>query len=535
MKKIFAFTVAAFALLVVSCNKEVAPETTVLPEEIEAPATVTRTFAVSAPVDTKTGLGEGNKVVWSTGDKILVIAKTTGNTAEFTLNSGAGSANATFKGELAAADSEETEFYAVYPANLYAAPDANPTTVEFSKPYSDASQPLLAVAGSFDSKFANMTAVLEGGKFTFRHASAYFKLTVGQDGIKSIKISSDGGARIYGRQVVTLSTGAVGTVNGSKSSENFITLAPSEGTFANGGVYYVPFSVKSGSSFGNITITATNTADVECSLTTSSISSKKPEAGLVYNFKTPTFDFSTEPVLTLAKTSISAGSDAVTNGTAESAYTLKNCTDSDVTVTFDGTVVTAASVAGGTVTYSVSANTGAAREGWIGFQVPGSAVQKITVNQNAAGAKETHVWDFGSTDWQNYLETNEPTVKDAQIDGYSWSVTHDGLTYISGNKDKWSVDGYIQPNGKGSTTSRCFKFTVASAGKLTVTVTNPKNTEGSSSTRVVKVKDSSTTHTSDSVLYPDQVTREFDIAAGDVIVYPDGNGLRFFKIEFEGN
>ena len=77
MKKLFAFTLAALALLAVSCKKEAAPEA--------APATITRTFTAGAPGSgTKTALSGEKAVVWSKGDKILVIAKTTGNTSTFT-------------------------------------------------------------------------------------------------------------------------------------------------------------------------------------------------------------------------------------------------------------------------------------------------------------------------------------------------------------------------------------------------------------------------------------------------------------------
>ncbi len=61
--------------------------------------------------------------------------------------------------------------------------------------------------------------------------------------------------------------------------------------------------------------------------------------------------------------------EGVQNATAE--ITKKNIT-SDVTVTKDGTVVTAASLSGNTLTYTVSANTGDAREGWIKLAADGA-------------------------------------------------------------------------------------------------------------------------------------------------------------------
>lgn len=64
---------------------------------------------------------------------------------------------------------------------------------------------------------------------------------------------------------------------------------------------------------------------------------------------------------------------------ATTNVTLKNLT-SGVTVTKDGVVVTAASLSGSTLTYTVSANSGDAREGWIKLAADGAECT-ITVSQ----------------------------------------------------------------------------------------------------------------------------------------------------------
>lgn len=64
---------------------------------------------------------------------------------------------------------------------------------------------------------------------------------------------------------------------------------------------------------------------------------------------------------------------------ATTTVTLKNLT-SGVTVTKDGVVVTAASLSGSTLTYTVSANSGDAREGWIKLAADGAECT-ITVSQ----------------------------------------------------------------------------------------------------------------------------------------------------------
>ncbi len=66
---------------------------------------------------------------------------------------------------------------------------------------------------------------------------------------------------------------------------------------------------------------------------------------------------------------------------------LHNITET-VAVTCDGTVVTAASLAGTTLTYSVAANTGEAREGWIKLAANGvECTIAVSQKQTAVGAK----------------------------------------------------------------------------------------------------------------------------------------------------
>lgn len=92
------------------------------------------------------------------------------------------------------------------------------------------------------------------------------------------------------------------------------------------------------------------------------------------------------PTITMAKTSISdVAADGVTDASESGVYTFKNnATDADVTVTCDGSIVTAASKNNGSITYTVAANTGAAREGWIKVRYGSESAHTVTVSQNAA-------------------------------------------------------------------------------------------------------------------------------------------------------
>ncbi|MBR6345851.1 MAG: chitobiase/beta-hexosaminidase C-terminal domain-containing protein [Bacteroidales bacterium] len=88
--------------------------------------------------------------------------------------------------------------------------------------------------------------------------------------------------------------------------------------------------------------------------------------------------------ITALKSSITGVSaDGVTNASESGVYSLTNASDSDVTVTPDGTIVTSASVSGGTLTYSVAANTGSARSGSVTLAVSGGNSITISISQLA--------------------------------------------------------------------------------------------------------------------------------------------------------
>ena len=73
----------------------------------------------------------------------------------------------------------------------------------------------------------------------------------------------------------------------------------------------------------------------------------------------------------------------VSSGVQAGVYSLNNATESDLTVTYDGTIVTDAINDNGSVMYDVDANTGSARSGWIKIAVEGGNEIEITVNQLA--------------------------------------------------------------------------------------------------------------------------------------------------------
>ena len=103
----------------------------------------------------------------------------------------------------------------------------------------------------------------------------------------------------------------------------------------------------------------------------------------------------------------------VTNASESGVYSLTNATDGDLTVTPDGTVVTAASASSGSVTYTVANNTGAARNGSITIEVSGGNSIEITVSQLAGSLVS------------NLTFTEACGGSGTADDGATWTVTSD--------------------------------------------------------------------------------------------------------------
>ena len=115
----------------------------------------------------------------------------------------------------------------------------------------------------------------------------------------------------------------------------------------------------------------------------------------------------------------------------EDVYELANATDSDITVTCDGTIVTDADASDGDIVFDVAENNGAARAGWIKIAVAGGNTVQISVSQLAGAKVYTITWN--ST---NNSEGVSSYTK-------SWEVTADGLTCImnnwNNNNNGWSL------------------------------------------------------------------------------------------------
>ena len=476
MKKIlYTFLAAAFAL--VACDKAVVPS-----QDMDK-AMIQKSFTVVSP-DTKTAL-DGVHVNWSADDKINVIAKTTGNQYTFSIESGMGNSSAVFTGSIAAADAQETTFYAVYP-DVNATVSNDVITFQGSasgehRKYYNSGTKVKAVAGGFDSTFAPMVAKSDAsGVFSFNLGFALFKFKVAEPDVKSIKFEVDGNTRLDGRPSINALTGVNTNV---ESAQKVLTIEPESGVFATGTVYYLPFLTKGGQKMGNLTITYTKEDNSSQSITTESKKNEIPATGVIYDLGTPPVVFPTVPTLTLKVSSVTGiAADAATGLTISNAYSLANCADTDVTVTYDGTVITAASISGGTVTYSISENTDdAGRDGWIGLNLSGEAVQKITVSQlKAAGAGLVPV--ATAKTW-NVANNFAPLATSMGPNTLSVTFIDDNLQYVCGGKIKFN-SAYLRFDGTGSATDKCVQFLIAGPGTLTV---NAKSANSTATDRSVKI------------------------------------------------
>lgn len=97
--------------------------------------------------------------------------------------------------------------------------------------------------------------------------------------------------------------------------------------------------------------------------------------------KTQTLVNPAAKTITREKASITGVAAAGVTATETGVYSLTNATDSDLEVTPDGTVVTAASVSGGSLTYTVAPNTGSERDGSVTISVNGGNSITITISQ----------------------------------------------------------------------------------------------------------------------------------------------------------
>ena len=147
----------------------------------------------------------------------------------------------------------------------------------------------------------------------------------------------------------------------------------------------------------------------------------------------------------------------------------------------------------------------------------------------------SYTWDFSTAEWQAALaELASAACAETNGNTYAtnWAVSLNGLTYTTVSKNaKWSMDGYIQPNGAGSTSDRVFSFTAPADGVLKVTASGTSS-DGNPGRSVTVNTGGSESSQEGGVGSKTPTTLSFDVKAGSVKVYPTGGGLRFYKFVY---
>ena len=116
-------------------------------------------------------------------------------------------------------------------------------------------------------------------------------------------------------------------------------------------------------------------------------------------------------------------------------FELKYLEGATAAISCDGTVVTEADEVDGTIIYSVSKNTGDAREGWIKITA-GEVVKQVSVSQGAAPAYDITLGNV--TDGKVFVGANESDdITFSVKSNYLWEAT---LSYTGGVADSFLID-----------------------------------------------------------------------------------------------
>ena len=197
---------------------------------------------------------------------------------------------------------------------------------------------------------------------------------------------------------------------------------------------------------------------------------------------TVTATFALQPSISKLKDSIDdVPAAGVSAELVEDVYELTNATDTDITVTFDGAVVTDATAADGDVLFDVANNTGAARAGWIKIAVAGGNTIQIDVNQ-LGSAIPTYTVTYTQT-YSGSGHTVATTGTAPAGSACSWTTTYTNSNQLTGgNSMTYTITGF---DGKTITGLTLHLKTNASKGTGSVSMKHGSTEFGSYSVPVL--------------------------------------------------
>ena len=216
--------VAAAAMAFASCQKE----------ENIAPETISATLTMHADVDaTKTYLGEGNTVLWGTGESVHLYVGS-GETSKFVASASTdeynGNASASFTFDIQSVEIAETySLGGIYPASAaVTSSNTNPAKYKVQLPATQQS-----VDGNYDPaayimvlKPETVNELPEEYTASFRRATALNKITLTNvtENITSVEITVPEGKYLAGRRNFDLTTGESGEIYDSGTETNVVKV-----------------------------------------------------------------------------------------------------------------------------------------------------------------------------------------------------------------------------------------------------------------------------------------------------------------------
>ncbi len=158
--------------------------------------------------------------------------------------------------------------------------------------------------------------------------------------------------------------------------------------------------------------------------------------------------------------------------------------------------------------------------------------------EGSAAEPVSKVWDFSAAEWIEAMTATGYPAGDKN--NTTLDIEVDGLKVVAGGSSMiWNKSGdtyFWQPGGKSDGTTRYFEFTAEVAGKLTVYATNTGSSEDLTRMVTVKVGDGEPESLPGGYSSSNgPVAVDFNVTPGVVKIYPTGNGLRFYKIEYHSN
>ena len=221
MKKFYSLLVAAAMVMgATSCQKDAA-ETVATNEPVSFTATLN---------NTRTELGEGNKVMWNADDKITIYTQenTAGVVFDGDATEAAATATFTTTSEFAAS---QTGYLAVYPNTTKAATYADGV---WSVPVTIGAEQDM-VANGWDEKYNHMVAYSQNNQLAFQAGTALIKFTYEGDAGMFASFYAEG-ANLAGNATLNYNTadGSISyTTTGTSTNIDLFGLTPGE-------TYYIP-------------------------------------------------------------------------------------------------------------------------------------------------------------------------------------------------------------------------------------------------------------------------------------------------------